>query len=84
MSRYHRQLNAKKHRVLVAEESSLYIEGKKVTETHIGHSQICVPVYGTVQKLPGNDEGFVVYKHDRGLAIDAEGRYLLRSDLAGR
>lgn len=48
---------------------------------HIGQSQICSPVLGTVVKINDNTEGFITYEYDRQIAKDAESVYQIRQNL---
>ena len=63
-----------------ANKAEIFLRTTKITETQIGHTQICAPLYGTVSKLANNKEGVIYYNYDRHLGRDAENRYHLRKD----
>lgn len=64
-----------------AKKADIFLRTKKIGLNQIGHSQICIPLYGTVEKMDNNEEGFVYYSYDRKIAKDAEDNYKLREDM---
>ena len=52
------------------------------SENQVGHSQICAPFYGTIEKIGSNKEGYIVYAYDRNIAERAEVVNQLRADIS--
>ncbi len=65
-----------------AKNADIFLKTKKLHLSQIGHSQICTPIYGTVEKMSNNSEGYVIFKYDRHIAADGERNYKLREDKA--
>lgn len=65
-----------------AGKAKYYVDGEMHSENQVGHSQICAPFYGTIEKIGSNKEGYIVYAYDRNIAERAEVVNQLRADIS--
>lgn len=65
-----------------AGEAKVSLKTKMWKSQQIGQTQICSPILGTVTKIDDNKEGFIVYRYDRQVSIDAEKAYKIRESLS--
>lgn len=64
-----------------AGEAKVHLKSKIWTSQQIGQTQICTPLFGMVERMENNKEGFIVYEYDGRIAKDAERNYKIREDL---
>jgi hypothetical protein len=64
-----------------AKKADIFLKTKKISLNQIGRSQICIPLYGTVEKINNNEEVFIRYIYDRKIGKDAEDTYRLREGM---